>query len=233
MIRHRYIPITDEKKTGWLKVFTMNLEQLAGRFDISVAEIDQLKADAEMFEYAVTVAHIFRTESQERNAFKKLLVREKGLTGREIKVPDLPSLLPPPSTVARTGIFQRVGKMVKRIKAHPNYTDSIGERLDIIGSQMVVDYDTLKPSIKVIHAGGKPIVKWKKGVADAIDIYVDHNNDNDWQLLTRDTIPHYVDKHPKPEGKDPVLWRYKAIYVVNDEQVGEFSSVVSITFSNG
>ena len=233
MIRHRYIPVTDEKKTGWLKVFTMNLEQIAGRFDISVAEIDQLKADTEMFEYAVTVAHIFRTESQGRNAFKKLLVREKSHAGREVNVPDLPSLLPPPSTVARTGIFQRVAKMAKRIKAHPNYTDSIGERLGIIGSQMVVDYDKLKPSIKLIKSGWNVIIKWKKGVADAIDIYVDRNNDNNWQLLTRDTIPHYVDKQPRHDGKDPVLWRYKAIYVVNDEQVGEFSPVQSVTLSNG
>ena len=46
------------------------------------------------------------------------------------------------------------------------------------------------------------------------------------KLLTFDTTPGYVDSHPLPSA--PAKWTYRAIYRVDDDQVGQWSKPVSV-----
>jgi hypothetical protein len=45
--------------------------------------------------------------------------------------------------------------------------------------------------------------------------------------LAIDTVPDYLDTYPLPAPGQTALWRYKAIYRIGDEQVGQWSDVVS------
>ncbi len=47
-----------------------------------------------------------------------------------------------------------------------------------------------------------------------------------WGLLTFDTTPGYTDTHLPPAAV--ITWKYRAIYRVDDAQVGQWSAVVSI-----
>ena len=41
-----------------------------------------------------------------------------------------------------------------------------------------------------------------------------------------DTVPHYTDTTPITT---PATWKYRAIYLVDDERVGTWSDIMSVT----
>ena len=49
-----------------------------------------------------------------------------------------------------------------------------------------------------------------------------------FSFLAFDTIPDYLDTAPLPAPGASAAWKYKAIYRLGDEQVGQRSDVVSI-----
>lgn len=59
---------------------------------------------------------------------------------------------------------------------------------------------------------------------DQCEIQVDRGSG--WQVLTFDTTPGYTDTAPHPATLTE--WKYRAIYRVDDEQVGQWSAEVSI-----
>jgi hypothetical protein len=62
---------------------------------------------------------------------------------------------------------------------------------------------------------------------DQCEIQVDRGDGKGFILLTYDTTPGYNDTQPFPAT--PMKWTYKAIYRVNDAQVGLWSNPVTIT----
>ena len=50
---------------------------------------------------------------------------------------------------------------------------------------------------------------------------------NGWEFLTIDTQPGYTDKTPWPATA--AKWKYRAIYVSDDENIGQWSDVAEIT----
>ena len=47
-------------------------------------------------------------------------------------------------------------------------------------------------------------------------------------FLTIDTVPDYLDTATLPVSGTSAVWRYKAIYRLNDEQVGSWSDIATI-----
>ena len=122
---------------------------------------------------------------------------------------------------------QRLTALVARIKAHPGYTEAIGQDLDIIGAEQTLDTTNAKPALKLELQAGHPNVKWTKGGFDALEIWVDRGTGT-FVYLATDTIPDYLDTAPLPAPGQSALWKYKAIYRLSDQQVGQWSDVVSI-----
>jgi len=50
-----------------------------------------------------------------------------------------------------------------------------------------------------------------------------------FNFLAIDTIPDYLDKHTLPAQGQSVLWKYQAIYILNDVEVGEISDVLEVS----
>ena len=46
-------------------------------------------------------------------------------------------------------------------------------------------------------------------------------------FLALDTFPDYLDTAPLPAADASAVWKYKAIYRLNDKQVGQWSDVAS------
>ena len=70
---------------------------------------------------------------------------------------------------------------------------------------------------------------WQGNAAylDICEIQVDRADGKGFVPLAFDSTPGYVDSAPFPAA--PTKWTYKAIYRVNDAQVGLWSNPVSIT----
>ena len=133
---------------------------------------------------------------------------------------------PTPSAVS-SGIIPRLSSLVAHLKSHKNYTSAIGLDLGVIGTSTVVDSSSWKPILNVQIKAGHPIVTWTKGSAAAIEIWVDRGEGAGFSFLTINTEPNTSDNQPLPTTS--AVWKYRAIYRLHDEQVGQWSDVLSIT----
>jgi len=99
--------------------------------------------------------------------------------------------------------------------------------LQIIGSAYIIDPSTWKPVLSSLLQAGHPTVVWTKGKASAID--------SGWTammataLCSSSSTPSRTPPTPLPSPGTSVVWKYKAIYRYHDEQVGQWSDVVSVT----
>jgi hypothetical protein len=68
----------------------------------------------------------------------------------------------------------------------------------------------------------------KLALADGPEIQVDRGT-GVFAYLATDTMPDYLDTAALPAAVASAVWKYKAIYRFNDEQVGQWSDVASIS----
>jgi len=140
-------------------------------------------------------------------------------------------VLPTAPAPVPSGILNRVRSLVQRIKTAPGYTDAIGQDLNIIAPVNTVDISTLMPVLKAKADVGRPHLKWKKGIAEALDLYCDHNDGNGFVFVGRFLRPEYLDLTQPSGGKISDSFKYKGVYVIADQQVGQMSQVLTCTAS--
>jgi hypothetical protein len=178
--------------------------------------------DAAMFTWLIAHVETFTSAKEERVNYKNLI--RSGVIGSSVgAVPAVPNVAPAPVAVA-AGIFPRIAKIVQQIKGKSNYTDAIGKDLGIIGAEQIVDQPNMKPVLALVLKGGHVEVQWAKGHSDGIRIEADKGSG--WQFLAVDTIPNYTDTAPIAA---PGTWKYRAMYFISDEPVGQWSDVAGIT----
>jgi hypothetical protein len=112
------------------------------------------------------------------------------------------------------------------------YTDAIGADLGIVGAEQTApDLATLQPDITATVSGNRVDIDWDwQGYGkflDMAELQVDRNDAKGFVILAFDTTPGYLDTTPFPAT--PTVWKYRAIYRVDDAQVGLWSAPVSVT----
>lgn len=226
MATSRFIPSGDSDKVVWLNNFTTKMSLYATPLGVSSAELTALQKDNAYFSYIISMMEVYRQNLLNLSSYKNML---KHAVGQQHigALPALPALATAPPAVSE-GIFDRVSKLVVRIKASLSYTDAIGSDLGVIAPSENIDISTLQPDLKIVLEVGKPHLKWKKGISDALDLYVDRNDGAGFVLAGRLTRNEYLDVTPLSGTKVFDEWKYKGIYVIADTQVGLFSKVTSV-----
>jgi len=223
MPKAHYLPFDDPGKCTWFNNFAMKLPTYSATLGITPAEEAAVADDNTFWQYVCEARNQFHQYAKDWTAYKN-----HARNGTAIgDLPTPPTLPAAPGTLVAANIFGRITTLVARIKKHPGYTEAIGQDLDIIGAEQTVDLNTLKPVLKLVLQAGRPNVQWKKTVADALELQVDRGNG--FVFLAIDTVPDYLDTFALPAAGASAVWKYKAIYRINDEQVGQWSDVSSIS----
>jgi hypothetical protein len=223
---NRYIPSSDADKGIWLNNFTTKMSLYAAQLGVTPAELTALQKDNTAFQYIINTMESYRQYVLNLAGYKNMM--KHASSSQHIgNLPVMPTLPAAPPMVTE-GIFDRVSKMVTRIKASLNYSDNIGSDLGVIAPSSTVDISTLQPFINIKIDVGKPHLKWVKGVADAIDLYADRNDGNGFVYVGRLSRNEYLDITPMAANKVYNEWKYKAIFVISDAQVGLYSMIQSI-----
>jgi hypothetical protein len=223
----RYLPSTDAGKSVWTNNFDTKLPLYATTLGLSSADIQSVHDDNAAFQYIIAMTQVYRQSLANLITYKNMLKSASG-TQHIGPIPSLPVLPTPPTTVPE-GIFDRITKLVTRIKNSTGYSDAIGADLGIIApSVQDMDESTLQPDLNVRVELGRPRLKWVKAPADATDLYVDRNDGNGFVFLTRSVKSEYIDTTVLAATKVFDEWKYKAVYVIDDLQVGVFSKVTSV-----
>ena len=147
-----------------------------------------------------------------------------------------PSQVPQPPVFSNVpaivlpAVFDRAISIGNRILDHTKYTTADGTDIGIEvtpKAKRVIDTKIAKPDIKLqLIDGGHPELVWKRNGLDALEIWVDRGDDRGFMFCEIDLKPNFTDEYNLPTK--PELWRYKAIYRMDNKQVGKWSDIVSI-----
>ena len=110
-------------------------------------------------------------------------------------------------------------------------SDGDADTLDVATSSSTIDPASYKPQIKVeAHPGYNELTGKKRGV-QALNFYTRIKGVGPWTLLAskRATFPFSDDTPPATAGK-PEEREYMAMGVMNDEEIGQASDIVTAVF---
>lgn len=221
-----FIPNSDSDRSIWLNNFSTKISTYATLTGISAAEVTAVQKDAAMYIYIINMLEAYKQTVNNITSYKNLL---KHAVGQQHlgAIPSPPTLATAPAAVTE-GVFDRISKLAKRMKASTNYTDAMGQDLGIIAATQTIDVNSLQPDLKLNLDAGRPHIKCTKGYADAIDLYVDRKDGAGFVLIGRLLKLDYIDVANLPANTVLSEWDYKAMYVIGNGNVGLMSSVVSV-----
>ena len=222
MPKNYYLPYDDGGRAALLEHLAAHLPLYAKALELSEKDIEQLKADATAFRFILLNLEDAQASAKHWTAYKNL--QRDGGDG-DTAYPAAAGLRSPVPTVPH-GIIPRLIGLVGRVKSARQYTDGIGQELHIVGTEQIDESDRTKPALEIATRAGHPQILWSKGEADALEVWVDRNDDKGFNLFTIASATRIPDNTPLPA--DGATWKYKAIYRVKDEQIGDWSAVYSI-----
>ena len=209
MVKTYYLPTDDAGKADLLDHIAAKLPAYAEILGMDDTDIKTAQADAAAFRYTLSTFNLAQNNAKQWTAYKKLL-RDGGVGNTSFPLaPSIPTQAPPS---VPQGIIHRLTSLVSRIKAARNYTEVIGQDLAIVGTIRIVDPSTWKPVIEPRIEASHPIIRWSKGKADSLEIWVDRGTG--FTSLAVTTDPSYTDITPPPS--EAALWKYKAIYKLRE-----------------
>ena len=140
------------------------------------------------------------------------------------------------ATAAKKSTIKRVVRSTRayarRIKTAPGYDEGVGEGMGIEGPQDTTDLSTAKPTLKLTDLHHASIqIAFNKSVSHGINLYCQRDGEALSSFLARDTNSPYVDNRPLRVTGQPEVRRYRAKYVLDDTEIGEFSDQAVITVS--
>ena len=228
MAKQYFLPTTDLAKLAWLQNFASKIAGYAVKYNLSTAEVDDVVAGALYYAYWLNGLNLTDEYKKKFTQFKNEL-RDGIPAGASPSVVPAPPTLGVAPTAVAPGIFFRAVAIANVIKSKSNYTNADGVDLGIEGAELTTDPNEMQVAFTIrLAAGGHPELVWKKLGMDGIEIYVDRGTGT-FAFLALDTIPNYTDTHALPAAGATAIWKYKAIYRLDDEQAGQWSDVVSVT----
>ena len=223
-------PKSEAVLPGWLTTLSAGLGKYGARLGLTAQEIADAQANCAFAAAVLGVQLNIGAYAQGFTRFKNAaLWATEPVTAWPAGF-TMPVDLPP---VSHAGAVALLTALVARIKKHPAYTTQIGEEMGIEGADQSLspeDIAAMKPLIRVVlGSGGQPLLKWTKGDATGLEIWVDRGDGKGFIFLAQDTIPDYLDTFQLPAPGVSAVWKYKAIYIMGDARVGQWSDEVKFT----
>lgn len=103
--------------------------------------------------------------------------------------------------------------------------------LKLKGAEEGFDPATYKPLIKASIDAGKIKIDFNRRGADGVAVYCRLRGTATWRKIGSDTNPPYFDTAPLAQPNVPEVREYMARGMINDNEIGLDSDIVSITFA--
>jgi len=223
-----YVKSIDSEFASQLELFAKVLPTYQKLLSVSDADIASAVADALFFRWTLDVQVQVQTFGPSVTGFKDLLRH-----GRNNEVltanPVSPVLAIAPETVA-ANVEMRFTRSADARKANLNYTSDIGKALGIVDvtTVFVPNEGTCVLTGKLAF-GGHPLLHFVKGKFEGAQIWKDSGDGKGFVLHTTALHPDYLDLSALPAAGTTAVWKYKAILLYKDTQVGKWSAVIEVT----
>jgi hypothetical protein len=120
---------------------------------------------------------------------------------------------------------------IRHWKMASGWTDATATELKVVGTGGAFDPDSYKPEFTVKIVGGEIRLDWKKKGADGVRVYCRCRGESTWKFLALDTSSPYIDGAPLEHAGVPEVREYMLRGVVNDEEIGLDSDILSVTWA--
>lgn len=203
MAKSDYFPRPDGELLIWHDRFILNLASLKTQLGLSDEDIAGCNSDNQALHGKVSAANIAAAAFHHATAEKQAY---------------------------RNQFENKARALTRRIKAHPNYTEALGNLLGIIGAETSTDLSNAKPVLKAAdQTSGVVVLSFQKFGSEGVNIYSQRENESEFVFLARNTQTHYVDNRPLLVANKPELRRYTAVYVVKDKEIGQFGDELVVS----
>ena len=199
-----YVPNTDDALIPWLTNLKTKLTTYSAALGITPARATQITAWCDAL-----IAAINNT-AQKKAAWLAVAANKQTQTDTSL-----------------TGLRAEIGLWKKQ----PAMTDAISADLQIVGATDTFDADNYAPDVTGQAFAGYVRIKFKKNGADGINIYTRKKGEPGWKFLARYTNSPYDDHTPLTVAPQPEVREYQAFGVLGDDQIGQPSDIVSVTFA--
>ena len=223
MAKKEYFPTTEAGQVEWVGNLAAKLPVYAELLMLEAEEVERIQAGYRYLVYVRDASNQLLQKLREWNSH-----RDAAKWGERLSAVPAAFQLPPPPTATGPNVLGEARELVKRIKAHPKYTVSIGRDLGVIGAEITDEAVRLQPRLNVTFEGGLPRLKWLRNRSDSTEILVDRGT-GAFVPLTITTRSQLIDTGPLPAPGTPAVWRYKAVYRRKDAPVGQWSDVKTVT----
>ncbi|HMO81457.1 MAG TPA: hypothetical protein PKD24_11775 [Pyrinomonadaceae bacterium] len=149
--------------------------------------------------------------------------------------PETPSIDPPVFPVIalpelqEQGIIPFIRQLIKRLKASPNYTEAIGEVLDlVVDSPDELNPGDIVPELKLKGLNDGAIeIKFSRQGLDAMRVDWRVKDATEWQLAGTYTTSPGIHNQPSADGK-PEAREYRGILLSKNQPVSQYSATYNI-----
>ena len=198
-----FIPSADDAKIPWLTTVRDTIDTYSAALGLSAARVTQIKAWCDDLITQITAT----------NTAKQAWLAVAATKATQ-------------ETASLTGLRGEI----KQWKANPARTDAMEAALKISGGGTAFNPDTFKAEITAEVISGHVRVKFKKGQTDGINLYSRLKGQSAWKFVSRDTNSPYDDYTALAVPGTPEVREYQAYGVLSDQQIGQPSDIVSVTF---
>jgi hypothetical protein len=221
-----FVESNDESFANQLDQFATELPNYKDELGFTDAEADEAKDDAAFMKWVVKTDGINEDYAHSFKSFKNQA--RNGKTNTALAAPPAPIVDAMPKIV-NDGIQARFVQKANKAKNAIGVTEDILKALGLVstGTGAKGDPSTDTPDLKVVLNAGYPELSFHLKGYKSVNIYKDAGSGYGNKPYKTLLSSPFKDKELPALGQT-ALYKYKAIYVVNDEETGTMSAEVSV-----
>ena len=225
-----YLPDNDAERLTWLTNFNSKLvNTYAAILGLTPAQLLYILTGLRMYTYML--ACVTAAES-----FYHSIVSYKDTLNASVVdtvTHPIPTYVPPagaPTVMTPAGFIGWIMLLVANIKTNDAYTTEMGVDLDIIGTDIVINWLTAQPTkIKVAWSAGMVKGGFYKGQSNGGRVDSRRGTETVFTTLTNVNRAKFIDDRPNLVVGTPETRQYRIWYLRGDVVVGIVSVIVTIT----
>ena len=222
----RWFPGSLQERAGWCANFSIQFTDNAVALGFTAADATANAADCALVVDMAAIMTQFDAYSAAIRQYRDLVL--EGEDGNLTPAfPDLPSYNNPSGPEA--GVFDRIDKLVRRIRVSPAYTEEIGALMGILPQSVTRPPDNeMQPTLRSETLPGSVIeVKFKRGSTDGIVIETKVGDSETWTEAGKFVVSPAELVIPGKGPNTSSFVQIRARYLDGNSPIGQYSPAIS------
>lgn len=225
----KWFPLSLTERAAWYRNFNYHLQMIGPDLGLTAGELAMVQTDCDMLVFLAQATGPVANFAKSFETFRRVITEHRDV-GTDPQFPTLQTLTPPAG--ARPGIFDRLARLVPRIRTAPNFTSETAALLGIepklYRRRLTHLEDGASPTITAFaQPGNVVILKFVRGASSGVLVEMLVDNDEEWQ---------FGGKFFKPPGEvvvpasddAPHRVQLRARFLHGNDPVGDWSSIVTV-----